>query len=141
MALVASVPLVNALTNAANASTTNAAFSTSSGVLDVDYESYLAKHDVVYNRPNTNPAWGLTVGNGHTSAMVWSQNGLTAQVSGADLSEQSTYAAGLVNLATNPAMDSGYSTFQQRLSLYDGTLTTKYDSNRTVTILGRLTPR
>ena len=33
-------------------------------------------------------------------------------------------------------MDTGYTTFQQRLSLYDGTLTTKYDSNRTVTIMG-----
>ena len=33
-------------------------------------------------------------------------------------------------------MDTGYTTFQQRLSLYDGTLTTKYDNNRTVTIMG-----
>ena len=100
--LVASVPLVDALTHGANASTTNAALGTGSGVLDVDYASYLAKHDVVYNSPNTNPPWGLTVGNGRTGAMVWSQNGLTAQVSGVDLSEQSAYAAGLVNLATSP---------------------------------------
>ena len=27
-------------------------------------------------------------------------------------------------------------TFQQRLALYDGSLTTKYDANRTVTIMG-----
>jgi alpha-L-fucosidase 2 len=134
--VVATGALCAVLTQTADASTTNAALSTSTGVLDVDYASYLAKHDVVYNRPNTNPAWGLTVGNGRTGAMVWSQNGLTAQVSGADLSEQSAYAAGLVGLRTTPAMDSGYTTFQQRLSLYDGTLTTKYDSNRTVTLLG-----
>ncbi|MDN3354091.1 hypothetical protein [Actinomadura sp. DC4] len=120
----------------ASASTTDAAFDGSTGALNVDYAGYLAKHDIVYNRVNTNPAYGLTVGNGRTGAMVWGQNGLTMQVSGADLSEQSAYAAGLVNLYSNPGMDTGYSTYQQRLSLYDGLLTTKYDANRTVTILG-----
>jgi alpha-L-fucosidase 2 len=124
------------LATPAVASTTDAAFNTSTGAMNVDYAGYLAKHDIVYNRANTNPAYGLTVGNGRTGAMVWNQNGLTMQVSGADLSEQSAYAAGLVNLYTNPGMDSGYSTYQQRLSMYDGTLTTKYDSNRTVTIMG-----
>ncbi|MGW4638340.1 glycosyl hydrolase family 95 catalytic domain-containing protein [Sphaerisporangium sp. NPDC004334] len=120
----------------AAASTTDAAFDQTAGALNVDYASYLAKHDVVYNRPNTNPLYGLTVGNGRTGAMAWSQNGLTMQTSGVDLSEQSAYAAGLVNLATTPSMESGYTTFQQRLSLYDGTLVTKYDANRTVTVLG-----
>lgn len=120
----------------ASASTTDAAFDSSTGALNVDYAGYLAKHDIVYNRVNTNPAYGLTVGNGRTGAMVWGQNGLTMQVSGADLSEQSAYAAGLVNLYSNPGMDTGYSGYQQRLSLYDGLLTTKYDSDRTVTILG-----
>jgi hypothetical protein len=118
------------------ASATDAAFDQTAGALNVDYQGYLSKHDIVYNRPNTNPAYGLTVGNGHTGAMVWNQNGLTMQVSGVDLSEQSAYAAGLVNLYSNPGMDTGYTNYQQRLSLYDGTLTTKYDSNRTVTILG-----
>jgi len=118
------------------ASTTDAAFSQTSGALNVDYASYLAKHDIVYNRPNTNPAYGLPVGNGRTGGMAWSQNGLTMQTSGVDLSEQSAYAAGLVNLTTSPAMDTGYSTYQQRLSLYDGTLVTRYDANRTVTVMG-----
>ncbi|GII58413.1 hypothetical protein Pth03_68020 [Planotetraspora thailandica] len=120
----------------AQASTTDSAFDQTAGALKVDYAGYMSKHDIVYNRPNTNPLYGLTVGNGRTGAMVWNQNGLTMQVSGVDLSEQSAYAAGLANLYTTPAMDSGYSTYQQRLSLYDGTLTTKYDSNRTVTIMG-----
>ncbi|MEV7966133.1 hypothetical protein AB0O34_09125 [Sphaerisporangium sp. NPDC088356] len=118
------------------ASTTDAAFDQAAGALNVDYAGYLSKHDVVYNRPNTNPNYGLTVGNGRTGAMVWNQNGLTMQVSGVDLSQQSAFAAGLVNLYSNPGMDTGYTNYQQRLSLYDGTLTTKYDSNRTVTILG-----
>ncbi|WP_291415504.1 hypothetical protein [Actinophytocola sp.] len=120
----------------AAASPTDAAFSTSSGVLDVDHASYLSKHDIVYNRPNTNPNHGLTVGNGRTGAMAWQANGLTMQVSGVDVSQQTAFGAGLVNLATTPAMDSGYSTYEQRLSLYDGTLTTRYDSNRTVTVMG-----
>jgi alpha-L-fucosidase 2 len=123
-------------TSAVLASTTDAAFNSSSGVLNVNYAGYLSKHDIVYNRPNTSAIQGLTVGNGRTGAMVWAQNGMTMQVSGVDLAEQSTYAAGLLNFATSPAMDSGFSTFQQRLSLYDGTLTTKYDSNRTVTVMG-----
>ena len=35
--------------------------------------------------------------------MAWNQNGLTMQVSGVDLSQQSAFAAGLVNLHTTPA--------------------------------------
>jgi hypothetical protein len=135
LALVAGA-LDLALIVPALASPTDAAFDGSTGALSVDYAAYLSKHDIVYNRPNTNPAYGLTVGNGRTGAMVWNQNGLTMQVSGADLSEQSAYAAGLVNLYSTPGMDTGYSTYQQRLSLYDGTLTTKYDSDRTVTVMG-----
>ncbi|WP_432824226.1 glycosyl hydrolase family 95 catalytic domain-containing protein [Dactylosporangium sp. CA-092794] len=120
----------------AAASTTDQAFNPSTGALDVNYAGYLSKHDIVYNAPQTNPLYGLTVGNGRTGAMVWNQSGITMQVSNVDLSEQSAYAAGLVNLNTSPGLDTGYSTYQQRLSLYDGTLTTKYDSNRTVTVLG-----
>ncbi|MFB7273177.1 carbohydrate-binding protein [Streptomyces sp. NPDC056244] len=118
------------------ASTTDAAFNNATGALNVDYGSYLSKHDIVYNRPNTNPDYGLTVGNGKIGAMAWQNNGLSMQVSGVDTSQQTAFGAGLVNLATTPAMDSGYSTYQQRLSLYDGTLTTKYDNNRTVTVMG-----
>ncbi|MFF3749355.1 carbohydrate-binding protein [Streptomyces sp. NPDC002018] len=120
----------------ASASTTDAAFNNATGALNVDYASYLSKHDIVYNRPNTNPDHGLTVGNGRIGAMAWQNNGLSMQVSGVDTSQQTAFGAGLLNLATTPAMDSGYSTYQQRLSLYDGTLTTKYDNNRTVTVMG-----
>ncbi|MFC6093515.1 glycosyl hydrolase family 95 catalytic domain-containing protein [Saccharothrix lopnurensis] len=121
---------------AATAAPTDAAFNPSTGVLDVDLASYLAKHDVVYNRPNTNNLHGLTVGNGRVGAMAWQQDGLTMQVSGVDTSQQTAFGAGLLNLATTPAMDSGYTTHQQRLSLYDGTLTTGYDDDRTVTVMG-----
>ena len=69
--------------------------------------------------------------------MVWSANGLTMQLNNVDGSEQAAYAAGLANLYTSPGMDSSYTTFQQRLSLYNGTLTTSYDGNRTVTIMGQ----
>ncbi|GAA2632474.1 hypothetical protein GCM10010399_76010 [Dactylosporangium fulvum] len=120
----------------ATASTTDEAFNPGTGTLDVDYAGYLSKHDIVYNSPQTNPLHGLTVGNGKTGAMAWNQNGLTMQVSNVDLSQQSAYAAGLLNLNTSPGLDTGYTTYQQRLSLYDGTLTTKYDNNRTVTVMG-----
>ena len=120
----------------AEASTTDSAFNSGSGALNVNYASYLSRHDVVYNSPVTDPLKGLTVGNGRTGAMAWQQNDLTMQVSGVDLAPQSTYAAGNVNLFTNPPLSSGYTTYQQRLSLYDGTLATRYDSNRTVTVMG-----
>ncbi|WP_211280150.1 glycosyl hydrolase family 95 catalytic domain-containing protein [Streptomyces lushanensis] len=135
--VLASVCLLGGLAGGpASASTTDAAFNNATGALNVDYASYLSKHDIVYNRPNTNPDHGLTVGNGRIGAMAWQNNGLSMQVSGVDTSQQTAFGGGLLNLATTPAMDSGYSTYQQRLSLYDGTLTTKYDNNRTVTVMG-----
>jgi len=112
------------------------AFNTATGMLNVDYAGYLPKHDITYNTPNTNPLYGLTVGNGHMGAMVWSANGLTMQVGAVDASEQAAFSAGLVNLSTTPGMDTGTTRFQQVLSLYDGILTTTYDSDRTVTIFG-----
>jgi hypothetical protein len=112
------------------------AFDPVRGVLNVDYPKYLPKHDIVYNKPNTNPLYALTVGNGRVGAMVWSENGLTMQVSGVDTSQQTAFSAGMVNFTTNPAIDAGGGTFQQRLELFDGELTTKYGNDRTVTILG-----
>ncbi|MFY1616223.1 hypothetical protein [Micromonospora sp. WMMD736] len=42
--------------------------------------SYLAKHDVVYNRSNSNPLHGRTLGNGRTGAMAWSEKGHLGEV-------------------------------------------------------------
>ena len=112
------------------------AFNTGTGVLNVDYAGYLSKHDITYNTPNTNPLYGLTVGNGRVGAMVWSANGLTMQVGNVDASPQAAFSAGTINLFTAPGMDTGVTRYQQVLSLHDGTLTTTYDANRTVTILG-----
>ncbi|MFI6080974.1 glycosyl hydrolase family 95 catalytic domain-containing protein [Streptomyces sp. NPDC051217] len=138
-ALLVLVCMVSGLSGGspAVASPTDAAFNSSTGTLNVDRAKYLSKHDVVYNRPTTEPKHGLTVGNGRVGAMAWQDNGLNMQVSGVDTSQQTAFGAGLINLSTTPAMDSGYSTFQQRLSLYDGTLTTTYDNNRTVTVMGQ----
>ncbi|GIH09037.1 hypothetical protein Rhe02_71040 [Rhizocola hellebori] len=134
--IAAALIVINPVTQA-QASTTDAAFNSGSGALNVNYAGYLSKHDIVYNRPNTNNLHGLTVGNGKTGAMVWSAGGgHRMQVSGVDLSQQSAFAAGNLDFTTTPAIESGYTTMQQRLSLYDGTLTTKYDSNRTVTVMG-----
>jgi alpha-L-fucosidase 2 len=92
----------------AAAAPNDAAFSTSTGTLNVDHGGYLSKHDIVYNRPNTNPNHGLTVGNGRMGAMAWHANGLTMQLSNVDVSQQTAFGAGLLNLRTTPAMDSGY---------------------------------
>src|SRR4051812_41819259 len=104
----------------ATASPTDAAFDTATGALNVDRAAYMSKHDIVYNRPDTNPLHGLTVGNGRMGAMVWQNNGLTMQVSGVDAAQQTAFGAGVVGLSTTPQQD----IVQQRLSLYDGTLTT-----------------
>jgi alpha-L-fucosidase 2 len=114
------------------------AFNPQTGALNVDYAGFLAKHDVVFNRANPDPLLGLTVGNGRTGAMVWSANGLTAQVSGVDTSEQTAFSAGLLNFQTTPALDDGSTAFQQRLSLYDGTLSTAYGAGPAVivTVMG-----
>jgi alpha-L-fucosidase 2 len=112
------------------------AFDRARGALNVDYAGYLSKHDVVFNKPNTNPLHGLTVGNGRVGAMVWSENGLTLQVSNVDTSPQTAFSAGLVNFSTSPALDDDATAFQQRLSLYAGTLSTRYADGRSVTILG-----
>jgi alpha-L-fucosidase 2 len=115
---------------------TGEAFDPKVGLLDIDYANYLSKHDVVYNQENTNPLYGLTVGNGRMGAMVWSANGLTMQVGNVDESQQNAFSAGLVNLSTTPALNNGATGYQQRLALYDGVLTTRYANDRTVTILG-----
>jgi hypothetical protein len=114
---------------------TGHAFDTSSGRLLVDYAGFFSKHDIVYTKPDTNPLHGLTVGNGRMGAMVWPANGLTMQVSNVDTSPQTELGAGLVNLYTTPAIETA-TAYQARLSLYDGTLTFSYDTNRTVTIMG-----
>ncbi|WP_232537550.1 beta/gamma crystallin-related protein [Cystobacter fuscus] len=127
----------SALPSAARASPTSHSFNTGSGALNVDSAGYLSKHDVVFNAPVTEPKSGLTVGNGRVGAMVWdSANGLTLQVSGVDASQEGFASQGWVTLSTNPGLNTGSSTFQQRLALYDGVVTTRYDGNRTVTILG-----
>jgi alpha-L-fucosidase 2 len=111
-------------------------FNAHTGTMDVNYARYLSKHDVVFNHPITKPVHGSTVGNGRVGVMVWNEDGLKLQISGVDASEQTAFSAGLIHLHTTPGMDTSYSTFQQRLSLYDGVLTAKYDADRTVTVLG-----
>lgn len=114
----------------------NHSFDQINGVLSIDYPGYLAKHNIVFNRPITDSSSGLTVGNGRVGAMVWNANGLTMQVTGVDASPQACFSQGWLNLSTSPPMDSNYSAIQQTLNLYDGTLTIRYDNDRIVTIFG-----
>lgn len=113
-----------------------AAFDTIKGSLNVKYPEFMSKQDIVYGVPNTDPIKALGFGNGKTGAMVWSQNGLTLQVSGVDLSQQSAFAAGNAALQTTPAIDAGATGYEQRLVMYDGTLVTHYGDGREVTMMG-----
>jgi len=112
------------------------AFNTSTGAMDVNYAGYLSRNDVVFNAPITNPVNASQVGNGRLGMMVWNASGLTAQISGIDTSEQSSFSAGQIHFQTTPSIDTGYTHFQQRQSLYNGTVTTTYDGNRTITVFG-----
>ena len=117
-------------------SATGSAFDTIKGALNVKYAEYLSKQDIVYAAANTDPIKALGVGNGKTGAMVWSQNGLTMQVSGVDVSQQTAFGVGNVTLQTTPAIDAGASGFEQRMVMYDGLLNTHYATGRDVTIMG-----
>ena len=55
----------------AAASTTDHAFNSSTGALNVDYAGYLSKHDIVYNRPEHQPAPRPDRRQRPTGAMVW----------------------------------------------------------------------
>ncbi|RED64805.1 glycosyl hydrolase family 95 catalytic domain-containing protein [Cohnella lupini] len=137
LALLVAISALLGMMGTASASTTSHSFNSGTGALNVDYAGYISKHDLVFNAPVTNPKSGATVGNGRVGAQVWNTSGgLTMQVSGVDASQQGWASQGLANLYTSPGLDSGYSTYQQRLSLHDGIVTTKYDNNRTVTIMG-----
>ncbi|MDB5105122.1 MAG: hypothetical protein JWP91_2811 [Fibrobacteres bacterium] len=114
----------------------NHAFDQAKGALSVDYARYLSKHDIAFNKPITDPKHAMTVGNGRVGAAVWNAKGITMQVTGVDASPQTCFSQGQLNLSTLPRMDTGYASFQQVLSLYDGTLTTRYDDNRAVTVMG-----
>jgi hypothetical protein len=121
---------------AGGAHAANQAFDQNAGGLSVDYGRYLSKQNVVFNSPVTAPTNALTVGNGRLGAMVWNAKGITMQVTGVDAAPQSCFSEGWVTLSTLPGMDTGYSTFQQYLDLYDGVVVTKYDNTRQVTIFG-----
>lgn len=136
MVILSLITVSGPVTGTVKASPATHAFNTGTGTLNVDYAGYLSKHDLVFNSPITDPKKGIMVGNGRVGAQVWNSNGLTMQISGVDTSPQTCFSAGLANLYTSPGMDTGYTNIQQRLSLYDGLMTTKYDTDRIVTIMG-----
>ncbi len=59
VALLVAVAALVAPASPAQASPTDAAFNSTTGALNVNYAGYLSKHDIVYNRLNTNPLHGL----------------------------------------------------------------------------------
>ncbi|MGI5149816.1 hypothetical protein ACQEVC_26345 [Plantactinospora sp. CA-294935] len=91
----------------AAAAPTDAAFNPSTGTLNVNYANYLSKHDIVYNRPNTNPLHGLTVGNGKAGAVPNLTTWRTA-------STFATFSTGWVPTGTAPRSEPGAAPVQFR---------------------------
>ena len=116
-----------------------ASFDLTTGVIAVDYASYLAHHDLVYKNESTladpqdgnplitGPQNGTPLATGRVGSLIWSvTGGLSMQITNVDASPQSSISQGTATFKTTPELDSAYSAFEQRLSLYDGIVTTTY---------------
>lgn len=119
------------------ATTTSHAFDSTAGLLSVDYSGYLSKHDIVYKTPVADPKDGALVANGKIGGMIWNTSGYSMQVTGVDNSPQTSVSGGRIKLGASPAMDANYTSFEQRMVMYDGVVTTKYDADRTITTFGQ----
>ena len=114
---------------------------TNGGVASPDYEALLAQHDVVYLSPATRPVEGLPVGDGDTTALVWTPpEGVTMTINKSNLwddqpadyppdwiwspawEEKATALVGGATLTvrnSTPLLDRMYlNDFQARLDLY-----------------------
>jgi alpha-L-fucosidase 2 len=100
---------------------------------EVDYATYLAKHDIVYKTPAYEGFEGFPLGNGDLGGMIWnSPNGIQVQINKNDLYDQPNEEAGAtlrggarlsVDLGL-PAFEWLYlENFEGRLSLKDAAVT------------------
>ena len=103
VALLVAVAALVAPASPAQASPTDAAFNSTTGALNVNYAGYLSKHDIVYNRPEHQPAARPDRRQRPDRRDgVERRTASRCRSSGVDLSQQSAFAAGLVNLTTTP---------------------------------------
>lgn len=93
----------------------------------VDSKALLSHNDVVYLSPAVHEHEAMPVGNGRLCAVVWNQNGLDLEITSAD-SVWFQNSSGRVRIATRPSLLDNVASFQQRQSLYDGTVQTRCKS-------------
>lgn len=111
------------------------AYDAQSGRVAVDMEAFLSQHDVVCRAMPTRPnPQAMPVANGRVGAMVWQENGLTLQMHAVDAAPHSSYSQARVRIASEPKVE--VKDFEQRLRLYDGNQTIRYNEAVSVRLFG-----
>jgi hypothetical protein len=93
------------------------------GGQQVDYAAFLARNDVVYLGPAREGWKGMPLGNGNLGAIVWQPDKLLLQLNSA-WSGVYGGAIGRLHLSSTPGLLSAAHSYQQRLSLYDASVST-----------------
>lgn len=99
--------------------------------LNVDYENYLSKHDIVFQTPNYEGFEGLTIGNGDIGGMVWcTKSGIEIQINKSDLYDKpNKESRTTLRAAARLKVDFGIpnfewlylNDFEARMSMYNAT--------------------
>lgn len=89
--------------------------------IQVDRKSLLSRNDVVYLSPAINEHEALPVGNGRLCAVVWNTDGLNLQVNHAN-NVWYQNSSGRIKIKATPSLIDNIEIFDERLSLYDGTV-------------------
>lgn len=106
------------------------------GKLQVDYAAQCARNDLVYLSPARYPFEAMRLGNGVLGVTLWNQGGMTWQLNHGNWRRgNEPLSSGKLTLTT-PALGQEQPTkFDQRLRLWDGTVTTAIDHGPTTSCL------
>lgn len=113
----------------------NHSFDCKTGRLAVDYESWIAKQNIVYKRPILDPADAAMTGTGKIGAAIWNAQDLNLQVTAVDSSPHTSYSSGWISLETTPSMK-GSGRFHQEMNLYEATVDTTFGENTKTRVFG-----
>lgn len=91
----------------------------------VDYAAQCARNDLVYRAPAVYPFEAMRLGNGNLGVTLWNEGGMTFQVNnGSWRVGNEPLSSGRVTLSTPALSQAQPARFEQRLRLWDGTVTT-----------------
>lgn len=91
----------------------------------VDHAAQCARNDLVYRGPAAYPFEAMRLGNGNLGVTMWNEGGLTWQVNnGSWRVGNEPLSSGRVMLSTPALSQEKPAVFEQRLRLWDGTVTT-----------------